>query len=153
MDRSHTYQAIFWSYIVQLKYVLYAWCSSQFLVPLLWPVYRTQDCSFLFHSMAMQQRCGMWFLCHVDHEVINLTPFPQFFAHSKQSKTRGGETRLALETVTGYVLNYLVRVCSELIITLALAFWQSSSSWMQVVRQVFSASNSAQLPVDYGRQL
>ena len=35
---------------------------------------------------------------------------------------------LALETVTGYVLNYLVRVCSEHILALALAFWQSSSS-------------------------
>ena len=45
-------------------------------------------------------------------------PFSSIFAHSEQSKTRGGETRLALETVTGYVLNYLVRVCSERILAL-----------------------------------
>ena len=102
--------------------VVLHWCLSH-----LCGWYRTQN-----FSMAMQRRCDMWFLCHIDHVVRNLRPSSWVFAYGKQSKTEGGEMRLGLETITGYVLSYLEKVCSKHILRLALAFQNSNSSSLQL---------------------
>ena len=123
VDRSHTSPAILWSYIFQLKYMFYMLdvvlyiCLSHFCGQY------TEHKTVHFFSIAAK----MWHVISVPCRSCGYKPHA-FFCTQQAIKNQRWGTKLALETVTGYVLNYLVRVCSERILASALAFWQSNSS-------------------------